>query len=137
MPCVSQEERLIALGMIQSNIYYIQDARSFGCSKTAIKRSVRRHAVTRSTNDRPRTGRERLTTPEQERGIRLMHLQDHLRSASRSARKTPGRYNPQISADTVRRRFRQRDLRYLRPYHREHSNIDSPSQNTSLGSTAR
>ena len=62
MPRLSREERLIALGMIQANMNYSQVARHFGCSRTAIRNLVERHAETGSVDDRPRPGRERVTT---------------------------------------------------------------------------
>ena len=67
MPRLSRKERLIALGMIQANMNYSQVARHFGCSRTAIRNLVERHAETGSVDDRPRPGRERVTTPEQDR----------------------------------------------------------------------
>ena len=115
MPRLSREERLIALGMIQANMNYSQVARHFGCSRTAIRKLVERHAETGSVDDRPRPGRERVTTPEQDRYIRLLHLRNRFRSASRTARETPGTHNPRISSPTVRRRLRQCDLRCRRP----------------------
>ena len=115
MPRLSREERLIALGMIQANMNYSQVARHFGCSRTAIRNLVERHAETGSVYDRKRPGRERMTTPEQDRHITLLHLRNRFRSASRTARETPGRRNPRISSPTVRRRLRQRELRYRRP----------------------
>ena len=115
MPRLSREERLIALGMIQANMNYSQVARHFGCSRTAMRNLVERHTETGSVDDRPRPGRERVTTPEQDRYIRLLHLRNRFRPASRTARETPGRHNPRISSPTVRRRLRERALRCRRP----------------------
>ena len=114
MPRLSNNKRLITLGMIKSNISFTQVVCRFGYAKTVIRTLV--NAKTRSTNDRPRPGMERVTTPEQERYIRLLHLGDRLRSASRTARETPGRHNQRISVDTVQRRLPQRDLRCQRLY---------------------
>ena len=115
MPRLSREERLIALGMIQANRSYSEVARHFGCTRRTISNLVERNAETGSVDDRPRPGRERVTTPEQDRYINLLHLRNRFRSASRTARETPGRNNPRISSSTVRRRLRQRDLRCRRP----------------------
>ncbi|KAF5907804.1 Transposable element Tc1 transposase [Clarias magur] len=81
-----------------------------GCSQPTIRNLVQRHTATGSVDDRPRPGRERVTTPQQDRYIQLQHLRDHFRPASRTARETPGRNNPRISSPTVRRRLRDINL---------------------------
>ena len=67
-------------------------------------------------DDRPRPCRKRVTTREQDRYIRLLHLRNRFRTASQTAREIPGRRNPRISSPTVRRRLRQYRLRNRRPY---------------------
>ena len=103
MPRLSREERLIALGMIQANRSYSEVARNFGCTRRTISNLVERNAEIGSVDDRPRSARERVTTPEQDLYINLLHLQNRFRSASRTARETPGRNYPRISSSTVRR----------------------------------
>ena len=60
--------------------------------------------------------RERVTTPDQDRYIRLQHLRDRFRRASRTARETPGRNDSRISSPTVRRRLREVNLHARRPF---------------------
>ena len=100
MPRLSREERLIALGMIQANNNYSEVARHFGCTRRTIRNLVERNAETGSVDERPRPGRERVTTPEQDRYINLVHLRNRFRSASRTARETPRMNNPRISSST-------------------------------------
>ena len=101
MPRLSREERLIALGMIQANRRYSEVACHFGCTRRTVSNLVERNAETGSVDDRPRPGRERVTPPEQDRYINLLHLRNRFRSASRTARETPVRNSPWISNLTV------------------------------------
>lgn len=116
MPRLSREQRLRALGMVEAGLSYSDIARRMGCSQPTIRNLVERHNTTGSVDDRPRPGRERVTTPDQDRYIRLQHLRDRFRRASRTARETPGRNNPRISSPTVRRRLREVNLQARRPF---------------------
>ena len=62
-----------------------------------------------------RSGRPRETTLRQDRRIRFTHLRDRFLPATITARQTPGRHNPRISAQTVRNRLREAGLRSRRP----------------------
>ena len=62
MPRLSREERLIALGMIQVNRRYSEVARHFSCTGRTIRNLVESNAE--MEDDRPRPGKERVTTPE-------------------------------------------------------------------------
>ena len=68
------------------------------------------------TNDRPRSGRPRVTTRRQDRYIRLTHLRNRFRTAVETFQVTPGTHNNRISADTVRIRLQEFGLRPRRPY---------------------
>ena len=72
MPRLSREERLIALGMIQTNNNYSEVARHFGYTRRIIRNLVERNAETGSIDDRLRPGKERVTTSEQDRYINLI-----------------------------------------------------------------
>ena len=98
MPRLSREQRLRALGMVEAGLSYSDIARRMGCSQPTIRNLVERQNTTGSLDDRPRPGRERVTTPTQDRYIRLQHPRDRLRRASRTARETPSRNNPRISS---------------------------------------
>ena len=80
-------------------------------------RSLRRWFVqTGSTEDLPRSGRPRVTTPAQDRYILNQHLRNRFLTATATASVTPGTHNPRISAQTVRNRLAENNLRARRPY---------------------
>ena len=86
MPRLSRDERMRAVGMVQAGLSYSEVARQMACSQPTIRNLAERHNTTGSVNDRQRPGRERVTTPDQDRYIRLQHLRDRFRPASRTAR---------------------------------------------------
>ena len=57
-----------------------------------------------------------MTTLRQDRAIRLMHLRDRFKTATRTAREIRGRNRPTVSRDTVIRRLRGFGIRCRRPY---------------------
>lgn len=116
MPRLSQNERERAVGMVQAGMRYVDVANQFGCSKLTITRLMNRLRQTGTTHDRPRSGRPRVTTERQDRHIRFIHLRNRFVTATATANATPGRHNPRISAQTVRNRLKQANLRPRRPY---------------------
>ena len=85
-------------------------------SKSTITRLYQRLRKTETTNDRPRSGRPRVTTRRQNRYMCLSHLRNRYRTAVETAQVTPGTHNNRISADTVRNRLREFGLRPRRPH---------------------
>ena len=115
MPRLTDQQRGIAVGMLRARMKQREIARQLGCSQATISKLRRRFEETGSVRDRPRSGRPRITTPNQDRWIVLQHLRDRFRPASATARVTPGLRYLRISADTVRRRLRSQHLRARRP----------------------
>ena len=115
MPRLSRDELNYALGLLQGGMSARQVARQLGCNASTIVRLHQRHVETASVANRARPGRARVTTPQQDRYIVLQHLRDRFRTATQTAQETPGRRQPRISANTVRRRLRQQDLQARRP----------------------
>ena len=116
MPRLSDIERQRAIGMLQAGMRPSHVAQHFNVSPSTIGDLRLRLAQTGTVADRPRTGRPRVTTPQQDRQIRLAHLRNRLRPATWTANTTPGRHNQRISAQTVRNRLRSVQLRARRPY---------------------
>lgn len=113
MPRLSPELRERALGMLQANMNVTAVARAVGCKRVAIYRLRQRFQQTGSSKDRPRSGRPKVTSPADDRFIRLRHLRNRFLPATSSTHVVQGR---RVSARTIRRRLRSADLRCRRPY---------------------
>lgn len=111
MPRLSTDQRHHAMGLLEGGLSVRHVARRMGCTPATIINLRRRHQETDSVNDRPRPGRERVTTADDDHQIVLQHLRDRFRTATQTAAETPGRTQPRISSSTVRRRLRAADLR--------------------------
>ncbi len=116
MPRLTNDERQRAIDMLNVGVGPSEIARRMGCHQSTITRLHQRVTETGSAADRPRPGRQHVTTPAQDRYILNQHLRDRFRSAVQTARETPGRINPRISVSTVRRRLRGNDLNAHIPY---------------------
>ena len=114
MPSLSHKECLIAHRKFQANMNNSQVARHFGCSGTAIRNLVEHHTETGSVDDRVHPGREEMSTPEQRRYIRLLHLRNRPRPTNQTAGETPERHHPRISSPIVKRRLQAHELRCRR-----------------------
>ena len=87
-----------------------------GCSPSTISRLAQRIAQTGSVNDRPRPGRARMTTPNQDRLIRLRHLRDRFLTATQTATNIQAVIGRRLSSSTVRRRLRSLGLNSRRQF---------------------
>ena len=116
MPRLSEVERGQAIAMLVQGQGQQQVAAHFGVHIRTIERLVQRLRVTGRVNDRPRSGRPRVTTPRQDRFMTLSHLRNRHLTASETANNTLGSHNRHIHPDTVRNRLRDNGLRARRPY---------------------
>ena len=113
MPRLSKIERERAVGMLMLGTSQIDVGRRFGCSRATINRLWRRFQQTGSTADRPRPGHPRVTTPADDRYIRLLHLRNRKLTATSTNRTV---FRGRLSSQTVRNRLRSSRLRARRPY---------------------
>ena len=113
---LTQDQRNVAVQMLLRGTSQAVIARNFQVSKSTITRLYQRLRQMGKTNDRPRSGRPRVTTHRQDRYIRLTHLRNRFRTAVETSQVTPGTHNNRISADTVRNHLREFGLRPRRPY---------------------
>ena len=84
--------------------------------RVTIQKYWRRFQQGQSRDDLPRSDRPHVTTPNQDRYIRLMHARRRFTPATETARITVGTQNRRISAKTVRRRLATNQMFSRRPY---------------------
>ena len=113
---LTQDQRNAAVQMLLRGTSQAVIARNFQVSKSTITRLYQHLQQTGMTNDRPRSGRPRVTTCLQDRYMCLSHLRNRFRTALETAQVTPGTHNNRISADTVRNRLQEFGLRPRHPY---------------------
>lgn len=113
MPRLTAAERERAVGMVQLGATHTDVATRFGCTRLTITRLMQRLRQTGRTVDRPRTGRPRVTTPAEDRHIRLLHLRNHDVTVTLTAATALGH---RISRQTVYRRLRHHGIRARHPY---------------------
>ena len=106
-----QRER--AIGMLNAGMSKAAVARAFHCTRATINSLWNRLQQTRSTADRPRPGIARVTTPADDRRIRLCHLRNRSQTATRTSQEM---FRGQISPQTIRNRLHTYGLRARRPY---------------------
>ncbi|KAG2467341.1 LPPRC protein, partial [Polypterus senegalus] len=76
MPRVPAHLRERALGMLQGGMRTADVARAINCHVRTVRRLRQRYRETGRTADHPRSGRPRVTTPAQDRYIRISYLRD-------------------------------------------------------------
>ncbi|XP_048252581.1 uncharacterized protein LOC125380872 [Haliotis rufescens] len=113
MPRLTAEQREGAIGMLQMGGTQEHVARIMGCFKCTIARLVTRHRQTGSTADRPRSGRPKVTTPQEDRYLRVLLPMSTFLTVTSSSANSLG--HP-VSWRTVARRLRLYGLRAYRPF---------------------
>ena len=99
--------------MVQLGASYAHVARILNCTTLTITRLIQRYGVTGRTADRPRCGRPRVTTANEDRHLRILHLRNRFLTVTSSTATGLGHV---ISRHTVRRRLRQHGIRAYRPF---------------------
>ena len=116
MPRTAKLLRERAVGMLEAGSSTEAVAAQVRSSVQAVRSLRRRFVQTGSTEDLSRSGRPRVTTPTQDRYILNQHLRNRFLTATATASVTPGTHNPRISAQTVRNRLAENNLRARRSY---------------------
>jgi transposase len=113
MPRLNEGQRNNAIGRLQTGETQTHISRVLNVSQSNISRLWDRYQQQGSTHDRPQSGRPRVTTPAQDRHIRLRNLRDRFTIATSTAAAIPGQRR--ISDQTVRNRLREAGIRARRP----------------------
>ena len=109
MPRLNESDRNRAIGQLEAGVTISEVARRFNVQRRVIRNLRTRFEQTGSTNDLPRTGRPRVTTPKEDRYIALQHLRNRFLPAQHTAARL------RVSRNTVMRRLRIRGLFARRP----------------------
>ncbi|CAC5358245.1 unnamed protein product [Mytilus coruscus] len=112
MPRLNPGQREQAIGRVNAGRRPQVVANAFNCNIRTIQRLRERYNATNSPNDRPRTGRPRVTTLHQDRYILRQH---RFLCATHTPRQTIYINQRQISEETVRRRLNSRNFICRRP----------------------
>jgi transposase len=114
MPRIDPATRNIAIGRLLAGESQNEVARTLNVNQSTISRLWNIFQQTGSTNDSQRSGKPRITTPGQDRYIRVFYLRNRTVAASTTAAGIPGLRR--ISSSTVRNRLRQHGIIHRRPY---------------------
>ena len=98
MPRLSNDERNRAVTMLLQCTTEQEVATALGVHQTTVHRLQGRLVLFGNTNDRPRSGRLRVTIARQGRLMRLTHLHNQTQTAVETAITTPGTHSHHISA---------------------------------------
>ena len=115
MPRLRQNQRAAATTMLLNGASQTAVAAHFNVHRSTISRLYDRLRTTGTTNDRPRSGRPRVTSLRQDRYIRLVHRRDRFQTPGETAMTIRGVHNHRICARTVSNRLREFGIRARRP----------------------
>ena len=118
MPRILQNLRQSTICMPNAGMTTNAISMNIGYSTRAIRHLRQRFQATGHTENRPRSGRPRVTTGGQDRYmyIRNTHLGNRFQTATATAANTHSTHNNHIFAHTVRNRLRDGGLSARRPY---------------------
>ena len=76
MPQLSLQDRACAIGQLEAGVPAFRVAASFGVSPGAISKLRAKFCETGEVKDRPRSGRPKKTTPQEDRFLTLAALRN-------------------------------------------------------------
>ncbi|KAL7828173.1 hypothetical protein AOLI_G00313250 [Acnodon oligacanthus] len=111
MPRLTDLDRAQAIGQLQAGVPQNQVAASFGVSPSTISKLKAKVHITGDVRDRPRSGRPKKTTPQEDRFLTLSVLRYRRLSSTDLQSRFAGRYGRRLSAQTIRNRLHAANLR--------------------------
>ena len=113
MPRISPNLRERATTCLNAVMTMNVVAMKTGCTTRAFRYLRQRFQATGLTEDRPRSGRPRVTTRSLDRYIRNSHLRNRFQAATATAVNTHGTHNNRISTQTVHNRLCMSSIYWL------------------------
>ena len=104
-----------AIGQLQVGVHQDVVGATFGVHQSTICRWTGEFRETGDVKDRPRSGRPRVTTPVEDRYIRLLALRDQRMSSRVIQTRLAGRHGRRFSDQTIRNRLHTNHLRARKP----------------------
>lgn len=105
---LTEEQRGTIIGLHKAGWSYGRIAAFIPCGKSTVKDTVKKKEKTGSVKNLPRSGRPRVTTPSQDKYMRVSSLRDRFKPAREIARSVivhKTKKNPSLT--TVKRRLRE------------------------------
>ena len=110
------DQRQRAVGVLEGGMGVREVARRLGVAHSTISRLQTRYQQTGSVKDRPRRGRDRITSAQEDRYIVLTSRRNRFLSAPKLARQLYNAQSLRVSKQTVRNRLHAAGLRGRKPY---------------------
>ena len=105
MPRLSHLDKARAIGQLEARVPQHQVAANFGVSPSTISRLKIKYRETGDVKDRPRSGRPKVTTPQQDQYLRLTALRNRRMSSRLLQARLAGHTGRRISDQTIRNRL--------------------------------
>ncbi|KAJ8381891.1 hypothetical protein SKAU_G00026690 [Synaphobranchus kaupii] len=114
MPRLSLQDKARAIGQMEAGVKVRRVAALFGVSPGTISKLRTKFRETGEVKDRPRSGRPKKTTPQEDRFLTLASLRNRRLSSRDLQARFAQRYHRQISDQTVRNRLHMASLHAAR-----------------------